>query len=339
MILDFHTHSIEDIILQLKLQVEDSAYMLSILEFLEEWISKDQFAIVSSGTTGVKKQILFPKKALIKSALISIDAFNLSKGDSVINALPLNFIAGKMMFVRAIVGELLVLVLEPSSNPIKDLEKKITFSAFTPYQLQHILAETPNKLELIEKVIIGGSKIERDLESKIQNTTTRVFETFGMSETLTHFAFREVNGMGKSEYYSVLPDFEIYKNEDDCLLIKAKHLGTETIETKDIVELKGKGKFIWKGRIDNVINSGGIKLFPEEIEEKLSNRILAPFVIVKALDDVLGEKVILVIESTEEFDNLDFSVLSKYELPKEIRYVDSLPRNANGKIMRFLLNE
>lgn len=338
MILDFQKYTIDELIRQLQNETEEDEYLNSILEFLSLWKTKEQFKIMSSGTTGVKKELLFSKKSLVRSAQITIDAFSLKEGDIVINALPLTFVAGKMMLVRAIVGKLRVLVLEPSANPIVKLENKITFSAFTPYQLQHIIEESAEKLNLINKIIIGGSKISDKLATLVQTTKAEVYETFGMSETLTHIAIRPVNGEGKSDYFSILPAFAISTNEDDCLLINAKHLGSTSIETSDIIRLEGKRKFQWIGRKDNVINSGGIKLFPEEIERKLSIVIDQPFMIAKAMDNDLGEKVVLVIESKEDIKlaDIDFSYLSKYEKPKELRLLHQLPRNKNGKLIRVL---
>lgn len=338
MILDFQKYSIDELILQLQNETEEDDYLNSILNFLSFWKIKEQFKIMSSGTTGAKKELSFSKKSLIRSAQITIDAFSLKEGDLVINALPLTFVAGKMMFVRAIVGKLRVLVVEPSANPIVKLENKISFSAFTPYQLQHIIEESAEKLSLFNKIIIGGSKISDKLDSLIQSTKAEIYETFGMSETLTHIALRPVNGKGKSDYFSVLPAFTISTNEDDCLLINAKHIGNTSIETNDIIRLEGKREFQWVGRKDNVINSGGVKLFPEEIEKKLSKVIDQPFMICKTMDDDLGEKVVLVIESKNDIKltDINFSHLSKYEIPKELRLLNQLPRNKNGKLIRVL---
>lgn len=342
MLLDFQKYSLDEILKSLRLKSKKTKYLEEIISFLGKWNSDDDsFIIKSSGTTGPIKEIDFSRSSLIQSAKITIKAFNLNKNSILISALPFSFVAGKMMLVRALELKCRVLVLEPSSNPIIELNSKATFAAFTPYQLQHILKESSEKLELIDKIIIGGSKVNNTLGARLALIKSEFYETFGMSETLTHVAIRPINGADSSEYFTILDEFDYSINSDQCLEIKASHLGDEKLITTDIVRLVGARQFEWLGRIDNVINTGGVKVYPETIERKLSEKIKEPFIISKIKDDFFGEKVLIIIESEKqlEMDDLDLSALSKFEVPKVVRIVKELPRNNNGKIIRLNSNE
>ncbi len=345
MLLDFQKYSLNEMITIIRNESSVVGELIKdILLFLEYWNSdSNEFKIMSSGTTGAIKEMTFPKSALIASAKITLNEFDLKEGNLVLGALPLSFVAGKMMLVRAIVGKLKLEIVVPSTNPIRNLDEKIKFSAFTPHQLLKILNESPEKLKLFSKIIIGGSKVDVVLESKLQNYKAICYETFGMSETLTHIAIRKVNGKGKSRYFKVLDAFNWSVTEKGCLQVSARHLNESPIITKDIVEKVDEGHFLWMGREDNVINTGGVKVYPETIERKLASLIDIPFIISKEKDVGLGEKVIVYFESSQKDYILnnppDYSGLSSFERPKESKFISEFTRSANGKINRAALNE
>jgi O-succinylbenzoic acid--CoA ligase len=209
--------------------------------------------------------------------------------------------------------------------------------------MEHIVGDSMEKIDLIEKIIIGGSKLEYGLEEKLKKSKSEIFETFGMSETLTHIAIRPINGVNKSDYFKVLHSFHWEVNKDATLKIKAAHLGRTSINTTDIVRKIDASHFLWVGRNDNVINTGGVKVFPEEIERKLDSLISMPFQIAKEKDEILGEKVVLLVEQEYKekikLFELDFSCLKKYEIPKKIVFIPHFSRNDNGKLIRFTLDE
>ena len=109
-----------------------------------------------------------------------------------------------------------------------------------------------------------------------------------------------------------------------------------------MVDLKSDKEFTWKGRYDSVINSGGIKLFPEEIENKLAEIMNVPFFVTGLKDEKLGEKLVLIIEKSNQNlkDKLLIEIiknnnLSKFEKPKEIVFVSELIFTGNQKINRI----
>jgi O-succinylbenzoic acid--CoA ligase len=273
------------------------------------------------------------------SARMTNAFFGLNETSTALLCLPASYIAGKMMVVRAIEGKFNLITVEPKANPFENLQQAIDFTAITPYQLQHSLEEI-NKLE-IKKIIVGGAKINSDSEAAIKQLCSAVYETYGMTETCSHIALRAVNGNNKSDYFKVLSGISIRKNENDCLCINAPHLLSDEITTNDIVELIDSERFLIKGRFDNIINSGGVKLNPEQIEQKLETLISVPFFISSKPDSALGNKVILVIQSspfTSESEAklmqaLDVT-LEKYERPKEIVYIPQFSYSVSNKLLK-----
>lgn len=297
-------------------------------DFLLDWFDgKSYIEMQTSGTTGAPKVISVSKQAMVNSALATGDFFELQPGNKALHCLPVKYVAGKMMLVRAMILGLDLDFVAPSSNPLRNNETDYDFVAMVPLQAQNSIQE----LKKVKKLIVGGAKVNNALEKQLIKLKTQSYETYGMTETITHIAAKKVG----EKAFTVLPHVTISYDDRNCLVIHAPRISEEVIVTNDIVELMNENQFVFLGRIDNVINSGGIKLIPEQIEEKLTGKIEARFFIASKVDKELGEKVVLVIEGKKQ--NLDesiFSVLDKYEKPKEIIFISKFKETANGKIMR-----
>jgi o-succinylbenzoate---CoA ligase len=298
-------------------------------EFFLDWFDDNDFMnLKTSGTTGKPKTIRIDKQAMVNSALATGDFFELSPGEKAFHCLPVQYIAGKMMFVRAFIIGLDIDFVAPSSHPMKNNTTKYDFVAMVPLQAQNSLNELKNN---VKKMIVGGVKMSDSLEKALSKLPTKVYETYGMTETITHIAAKRVG----AKAFSVLPNVTISYDDRNCLVIHAPKISSEIIVTNDIVELVSENEFIFLGRFDNVINSGGIKLIPEQIEKKLSHAIQNRFFVTGIVDELLGEKLVLVIEGEKQlFDETIFDVLDKYEKPKEIIFISKFKETENGKIMR-----
>lgn len=297
-------------------------------DFLLDWFdSKEYMEMQTSGTTGTPKVMKISKEAMVNSALATGDFFELEPGNRALQCLPVKYVAGKMMFVRAMILGLDLEFVAPSSNPLENVEGNFDFAAMVPLQAQHSLQE----LQRVKKVIIGGAKISDSLAKQLIKLKTCCYETFGMTETITHIAAKKIG----EKAFTVLPNVTISCDDNNCLLIHAPRISEDIIHTNDIVESINENQFIFVGRKDNVINSGGIKLFPEVIEEKLAGKIEQNFFITSKEDKELGQKVVLVIEG-EKFAVAEsvFENLDKYEKPKEIIFIKKFKLNSNGKLIR-----
>jgi len=297
-------------------------------DFLLDWFdSKSYIQMLTSGSTGMPKMITVRKQAMVESALATGDFFDLNPGNKALHCLPVKYVAGKMMLVRAMILGLDLEFVAPSSHPLRNNEIDYDFVAMVPLQSQNSV----NELKRVKKMIVGGASINKTLEKQLLKLPTEVYETYGMTETITHIAARKLG----EKAFTVLPNVTISYDDKNCMVIHAPRISEEVISTNDIVELVNENQFIFIGRIDNVINSGGIKLIPEQIEDKLANKITERFFIASKPDNELGEKVVLVIEGDkQEFDNSLYEGLDKYEKPKEIIFISKFIETPTGKIVR-----
>jgi acyl-CoA synthetase (AMP-forming)/AMP-acid ligase II len=313
-----------------KLSIDKMPIWKDVNQFISEWYSSDDEMIVqTSGSTGKPKSISVKKKCMRNSAQLTGKTFNLKEGDTALLCIPMKYIAGKMMVVRALELGLDLKVVEPSSNPLNGIKEIIDFSAMVPFQLENSL----NQLNKIKTLIIGGGQVSPKLVEKLQIESTQVYETYGMTETLTHVAIKPLNGPNISDLFRALDGIHFEKDDRGCLAIHASALNPVPIVTNDLVELIDENSFRWLGRFDNVINSGGVKIIPELVEAKLlsiipNNR----FFINGESDESLGEKVVLVVEGN--VIEISFDSLEKFEKPKEIYFISEFLETEFGKIRR-----
>lgn len=296
--------------------------------FLLDWFDdRDYIEMNTSGTTGKPKTIRVDKQAMVNSALATGDFFDLSPGNKALQCLPVKYIAGKMMFVRGFILGLDMDFVAPNATPLQNNDTNYDFVAMVPLQAQNSLKQLNN----VKKVIVGGVALGKSLEKQLSKLPLDAYETYGMTETITHIAARKVG----EKAFTVLPGVTISYDQNNCLVIHAPRISDEIIKTNDIVELVNENQFIFMGRFDNVINSGGIKLIPEQVEQKLSGKINARFFVTGKPDEKLGEKLVLVIEGERHpIDPAIYDVLDKYEKPKEVIFFKKFIETETGKIMR-----
>lgn len=311
-----------------------------IWEFILDWMDNSgTMQITTSGTTGSPKALSLKKEMMLQSARKTLDFFDLKEGDTALLCLSPQYIAGKMMIVRAFVGGLNLIIQEPSSDPWKDITDDIDFIPVVPLQLQKLLNK-PEKQKQIKTILVGGAPIDYKLERKLQNIAPVVFHSYGMTETITHVALRRVNGEEPSDFYRALDGVNFSVDEEQRLIVDVDFLD-RPVQTSDVVNLLDEKRFIWHGRADSVINTGGIKVFPEEVEKKLSKLIYRRFFIAGISDEKLGEKIVLIIEGSpmeesclDALKNRIALAVEKYEAPKEIFFYDDFPETGTGKIKR-----
>jgi o-succinylbenzoate---CoA ligase len=323
-------------------------YKEKVLSFEKSWLSgQDFFEINTSGSTGKPKSIALSREQMIASATITGKTFGLAGGDVAFCCLNIEMIAGMMMMVRASVLQLRVVVAEPSSNPIKDLPDDILpdFYAFVPLQIQSILTETPNfisKLNKAKAIIIGGAAVGEQLLTQLQQITAPVYATYGMTETVSHIAIRRLNGEASEPYFSVLEGVEIDIDTRDCLKIKADATNHKWIQTNDVVNVIDSKNIVLVGRADNIINSGGVKIQLEKVEQLIdiqaivSGFLLPRFFVFGLPHERLGTHLVLFVEGANvDFPKNFFSSFPKYHVPKEIFFVEKFRETASGKIDKY----
>lgn len=289
----------------------------------------DTITLTTSGTTGLPKKIVLPKQALVESAKATGQFFELGAGISALLCMSVQFIAGKMMLVRAMQLGWQLDVITPQANPLQKLEKTYDFAAMVPLQVANAI----DKLDLIKLLLIGGSPLSNGLRQQLLDLKNNAFESYGMTETVTHIAVKSI----LEPYFTALPGVQFSTDENDCLCIDAPRIAEIALVTKDVVQLINASQFAFIGRADSVINSGGVKLFPELIEQKLANSIPQRFYIIGKPDATWGEKVVLVIEGNPyEVPTSVFNELGKFEKPKEVLFLPAFQETPTAKVIRVL---
>tara|TARA_R110002050_G_scaffold200591_1_gene335554 strand:+ start:105851 stop:106888 length:1038 start_codon:yes stop_codon:yes gene_type:complete len=317
---------------QLILQNDLPEWERDIFEFLAEWFSDStHISVHTSGSTGKPKIISKSKSTLRNSAQMTGEFFQFQRHQTALLCLPAKYIAGKMMLVRAIVWQLDLIYITPQIE-LKIPETAIYFGAMTPQQVSKNLAN----LRGISQLIIGGAPISPSLEKEILNIPPTCFATYGMTETVSHIALRKIKTTPTD--YQTLPHIRINTDSRNCLVIEAPKLLSEKIVTNDLVTISSPKSFQWVGRIDHVINTGGVKISPEKVESKIAQYITAPFFIGGVDDEKWGQNVVLLLESNPfELSLLKTQlkeVLSKFENPHSIHFIEKFKRTENGKLQR-----
>jgi len=339
LLVDSNSISFEDLA---ALKFENEAWKNHIFSFLMDWYNKkDYIQIFTSGSTGKPKQIELLKKDMLASAKATNQYFGLTKDSKYFLCLSPSYIAGMMMIVRAIENKALLIAVEPNNTPLEDLEEKnISFGAMVPSQFYNSVEAL--KSIKVEQLILGGSPLNEAILEHLKEVDTKVYLTYGMTETITHIAVKPILPL-YNIHYTTLSNVEIATDERDCLVIEAKHLSIEKVVTNDIVKIINANEFEWLGRYDNVINSGGIKIHPEVVEAKLSKIIKHPFFIYSEKHKQFGEQVALLIECEKDalmpcinLINKSVTVFSKYEIPKAIYSLAAFVRTDSGKVNRNL---
>lgn len=311
---------------------------MTLEEFLKEWNdASDTMLVHTSGSTGKPKPMWVEKRRMLNSARITCDFLGLRQGDTALLCMPLDYIAGKMMVVRALERGLRLLSVEPTGHPLATIDSPIDFAAMVPMQVYNSLqvAEERERLMQIKHLIIGGGAIDDDLATELRGFPNAVWSTYGMTETLSHIALRRLNGADASEFYTPFPSVQVSLSDDDCLVIDAPEVCPQTLVTYDIAELLPSSQFRIIGRKDNVICSGGIKIVAEEVERLLRPHFHTPYLISKRPDPKFGEIVVLLIEgSITNARSICERVLPKFHQPRAYVHVERIPMTQTNKPAR-----
>ncbi|MDO3693235.1 AMP-binding protein [Wenyingzhuangia sp. chi5] len=335
--------------------------------FLQEWFSDAETLIVqTSGSTGKPKLISIKKELMQNSAKATGTFFDLGIGTKALCCLSVNYIAGKMMVIRALTLGWELDVIEPVGNPLENAFEEYDFCAMVPMQVQASLWD----LNLVKKLLIGGGVVSQTLQEDLQSLSTECFASYGMTETVSHIAVKKLNHFNSTplddentkdskkevfersrevnlsdvegnglraesrSFYQVLPNITISQDNRACLVIDAPLLSEEKVITNDVVKMISDNEFEWLGRYDHVINSGGVKLHPEQIEKELSKIIVERFFVTGIPDEILGEKLILVVEGEDRVCDFSSLALSKYQIPKQTYFIDQFVETETKKIQR-----
>lgn len=319
---------------------------MTVEEFIEEWQGGSDCIIAhTSGSTGAPKEIKLPRQVVRASAWRSIRHFNLDSYSRLHLCLSPDYIAGKMVIVRAMECRATLSWEMPSATPLTGetpAAQPIDLLSVVGAQVCGLLkAQEKGVMPVVRNLLIGGAPLTPQAAALALKTGARVWESYGMTETASHIALREIlPGVDPlATPFTCLPGIEIDTDVDGCLSIKIE--GLDTLHTTDIVEMTGKGQFRLIGRRDNVIITGGHKIHPELVEATIRKAIpgLPRLLLTGRPDPRWGERLVLLLEVEEWPDTEGLlkrlaSVLPSHSRPREIICRPSLAQTPTGKIIR-----
>ena len=333
-----------------------SPYETKVIQFCQQWFrGQEYFTLNTSGSTGSPKAIQLGRKQMQSSARLTGQALQLQPGDKALVCLSVAYIAGLMMLVRGFELDLELTIVEPTSHPLDPFESEtqFDFTALVPLQLEHILRNTPEKkpiLDRMQAILIGGAPVSVALMDQLQYVTSPIYHTYGMTETVTHIALKRLNGPQVHDRFIPLPGIKLGLDGRGCLTICSAVTNYETLTTNDLVDLHPDGSFSWLGRIDHVINSGGVKVQIEKVEKTLEHLFYfyrdglfaqRRFLVGPCDHPTLGQTVIAVIEGEPFPADVQaemrlglLNALHKYEVPRQFFFVEHLQETPTGKIDR-----
>lgn len=326
-----------------------STTQIEVIKFIHKWYNNESIIYQkTSGSTGTPKLINLSKNHMKASAAATVKSLGLVAGDTALLSISTDYIGGKMMVVRALEHQLVLIVGEVTANPLAKLSEdiQIDFFSFVPYQLQKILDESLEYASMLNKakaIILGGAAVQPLLETLIKNQiTSPCYSTYGMTETVSHIALKLLNRDGRVENFKATAGVTFSVTDQNCLNIHAPHItGHAKLSTNDVVELISETEFKWLGRIDFIINSGGIKIHAEELENQIAKLFMKhaihnSFFVFGKQDKYLGEQLTLLVESAKPISELEdiLVALPKIKRPKQIYYLDRFILTKNDKLDR-----
>jgi O-succinylbenzoic acid--CoA ligase len=323
------------------------------LEFCRDWLRGDShFSLATSGTTGAPKPILLTRSQMEASARATAAALGLRDGMTSLVSLPTRYVAGRMMLVRGLVLGLQMTLVEPSANPMRDLLESthVDFAAFVPLQMATMLDDqaATHHLQRMQAILVGGAPISHHLASRLSRLNSPVYHTYGMTETATHVALRRMSGPSRERTFRPLPGVQLRLDTRGCLAVLGPMTNNEWVQTNDLALLEADGSFEWSGRVDRVINSGGVKVQPETVERSVEEQLAAlelpswrarRFFVTGLPDPRLGQRVTLVVEGDPSFPIEERQLLvnlrerlGPIEAPRQILYIRRFVETSSAKV-------
>ena len=323
-------------------------YFQKAYDFMNEWTSgREEFDLQTSGSTGTPKTITVTRHQLSSSAAMTGEALNLGKGTKALVCLNVSYVAGLMMLVRGMELGWEMAIVEPSSNPLLNFKNELHFDfvAMVPMQFISCLEneETKSKVNNLGKILLGGAPVSISLLRLMAHLKVPIYQSYGMTETVSHVALRKLNCPHPEENYTILPGVKLGKDERGCLFVSGPMTNGEIVQTNDLINIVSENTFTWLGRIDNVINSGGVKIILDRVDELIAAvfydlKYSVAFFTWYQNDGKLGQKLILVIEEKDQKLSVEMLLeeirkkVSVYEIPKHVYFAKQFIKTETDKI-------
>lgn len=320
-----------------------------ITEFRDEWLGPGDCIVArTSGSTGAPRPVLLPKTFVRESARRSIRHFGLDSSSTLMMSMSPQYIAAKMMIVRACEAQCRLVALPPSSKPaLPGNLNNISLLSAVPAQIEgYARALAASGSPSVDHLLLGGSPLTDSQREQSVRLADTVWESYGMTETASHVALRRVTPHTAVPFVT-LEGITVSTDSRNCLVIDIPGHG-KTV-TNDVARIRSEREFEILGRYDNVLICGGIKVHPEAVEAALAPFFsgIGDFYVTSRSHPLWGEQTVVVLETETdpaataalELEMATYvatrTSLNKAERPRCIIAVPSLKRTDSGKLKRI----
>ena len=320
--------------------------------------------IYTSGTTGRPKGALLDHGNLLAQARGVIEAWRWEPADRLVLALPLFHVHGLAIGLHGtlVCGAGAVLLRFSPEQVVRELQAGGTMFFGVPAMYQRLvehLESQPADLSGVRLFVCGSAPLPPALFARCERALGQpVLERYGITE----------GGIAVSNPYdgprqpgrvgSPLPGVEVRLGERDEVLLKGgqvfsgyldnpaasqEALEDEWLHTGDVGEIGADGSLAIRGRLKELIISGGLNVYPREVELVLeAHPAVAEVAVAGVPSERWGEEVTAYVVAAapvgaEELIAYARDRLAPYKCPRQVRFLETLPRNAMGKVQRSAL--
>ncbi len=318
----------------------------------------DDVLIPTSGTTGDPKIVCLSKAALFASARGSIERLGLEKGDRWALTLPYSHVGGLSILIRcAQVGATVVIgdFRFEDERAVQRLEAlKITHLSLVPTQLRRASSAASTPPHSLKVALVGGASCPPSLRQRAREAGWPLAFTYGMSEAASQVATqalgRTLAASPERDVGRPLSGTEIALDGAGRIAVRGptmmnRYWGApvrkpdEWFLTQDFGHWDDEDRLVIRGRADNMIISGGENVAAESVEESLTALpTVEEAVVFGVKDEIWGQRIVALLRGIpQDLETIREALrdqLEPYALPKEVWYVEELPRLASGKLDR-----
>lgn len=334
--------------------------------------------LYTSGTTGVSKGAMLTHENLLSNAETLNEYWGFTGDDVLLHALPIYHVHGLFVAVHCVLLSGCSMIFQPKFN-VDDLISELPHATVlmgVPTFYTRLLASPEFTKTLISnmRLFISGSAplTEQTFHAFFERTGKHILERYGMSETLMNTS-NPLDGERKAGTVGFpLPGVDVRIADESGQELPHGQVGG--IELKGPNVFKGywqmpektatefrddgyfktgdmgvqgeDGRISIVGREKDLVISGGLNVYPAEVESAIENLAgIEDVAVIGAPHEDFGEAVVAVVVASDAMVSTDSvrtklrAVLAAYKLPKRVECVDELPRNAMGKIQKNLLRD
>jgi o-succinylbenzoate---CoA ligase len=298
--------------------------------------------IATSGSTGRPKGVELSHRALGASARATMTRIGSADGDRWLACLPWHHIGGLQVLLRARLDGIPLVIHERFEVERFDAERDVTLVSLVPTQLVRLL-DAGADLSRFRAILLGGAMAPPSLLQRAGEAGARVVTTYGMSETsggcvydgapLDGVAVRiDADGRIQLSGPMLMDGYRL----DPALT--ADVLADGWFTTSDIGALDADGRLEVRGRVDDVVVTGGENVLATEVAAVLAGHPRVTDVLVTGVDDEhWGQRVVAVVvaggrpPTLEELRDWCRERLPAAAAPRQLMIVNELPRLPSGK--------